>query len=425
MKAVLFLLYFCLVQAISLNAQNVPGYVPIAGLGGWWSFNGNANDESGNFNNGIVNGATLCPGQNGTQFTAYSFNGVSNTIDLNNPFFGGSQVNTFTIHTVVKINSVFNEGVIWAKDYPWADMALRISDQYGISLFWDNNVTGNRYSVIYSNTNVIQSGQFYSIDIVFQNSVGQIYVNGSPVFTNLLWYDQFGNTLSTSQIDAQCNFIGQSRFGLRYNGGTPTGYFNGIIDEYGIWNRALTQQEISALYNTCTAAITLEPTDQQVSLNSTASFSVNSADPSATYQWQTNQGLGWLNLFDAGQFSGVNTTSLNISNVNSLNNNQAFRCLVSTSGCADTSQVVYLTISTSIDVIEKDRFKLYPNPTKNFVVLKFESFGKRTIQITDQMRRVVKTVELDSNSIGFSVDDLASGVYLVKVGGIVRYMVIE
>jgi hypothetical protein len=42
-----------------LTAQNVPSYVPTNGLVGWWPFNGNANDESGNGNNGTVNGATL------------------------------------------------------------------------------------------------------------------------------------------------------------------------------------------------------------------------------------------------------------------------------------------------------------------------------------------------------------------------------
>ena len=44
--------------------QNVPSYVPTNGLVGWWPFNGNANDESGNGNNGTVNGATLTTDRN-------------------------------------------------------------------------------------------------------------------------------------------------------------------------------------------------------------------------------------------------------------------------------------------------------------------------------------------------------------------------
>jgi hypothetical protein len=42
----------------NLMAQ-VPNYLPTNGLVGWWPFNGNANDESGNGNNGTENGATL------------------------------------------------------------------------------------------------------------------------------------------------------------------------------------------------------------------------------------------------------------------------------------------------------------------------------------------------------------------------------
>ena len=36
-----------------------PAYVPANGLVGYWPFNGNANDESGNGNNGTINGAIL------------------------------------------------------------------------------------------------------------------------------------------------------------------------------------------------------------------------------------------------------------------------------------------------------------------------------------------------------------------------------
>ena len=43
--------------ALSINAfTQIPSYVPTNGLVGWWPFNGNANDESGNGNNGIPYG---------------------------------------------------------------------------------------------------------------------------------------------------------------------------------------------------------------------------------------------------------------------------------------------------------------------------------------------------------------------------------
>ena len=55
-------------------AQIVPNYVPTNGLVGWWPFNGNANDESGNGNNGTVYGAMLTNDRFGNLNSAYSFN---------------------------------------------------------------------------------------------------------------------------------------------------------------------------------------------------------------------------------------------------------------------------------------------------------------------------------------------------------------
>jgi hypothetical protein len=66
--------------SISTFAQ-IPTYVPANGLVGWWPFNGNANDESGNGNNGTVNGATLTTDRFGNANSAYDFDGVSNYID--------------------------------------------------------------------------------------------------------------------------------------------------------------------------------------------------------------------------------------------------------------------------------------------------------------------------------------------------------
>jgi hypothetical protein len=60
-------------HSLSSIAQ-VPSYVPTSGLVGWWPFNGNANDESGNGNNGTVNGATLTTDRFGNEGSAYDFN---------------------------------------------------------------------------------------------------------------------------------------------------------------------------------------------------------------------------------------------------------------------------------------------------------------------------------------------------------------
>ena len=49
----------------------LPDYLPTEGLVGWWPFNGNANDESGNGNDGVVNGATLIEDRDGNPNATY------------------------------------------------------------------------------------------------------------------------------------------------------------------------------------------------------------------------------------------------------------------------------------------------------------------------------------------------------------------
>ena len=62
-----------------------PVYVSTIGLAGWWSFSGNANDESINGNDGTVNGAILTTDRYGNSNSAYYFNGIDNNINLGTP----------------------------------------------------------------------------------------------------------------------------------------------------------------------------------------------------------------------------------------------------------------------------------------------------------------------------------------------------
>jgi hypothetical protein len=64
------------------STAQVPSYVPTNGLVGWWPFNGNANDESGNGNNGTVNGATLTTDRFGNANEAYIFGGNNILVPL-------------------------------------------------------------------------------------------------------------------------------------------------------------------------------------------------------------------------------------------------------------------------------------------------------------------------------------------------------
>ena len=110
MKKLLFLLVICL---SSTAFSQVPNYVPSNGLIGYWPFNGNANDESGNGNDGTVNGATLTADRFGNANSAYTF-GLGNYIQV--PYISAlDNLNDFTISLWVKIaglNSNTNCGLV-------------------------------------------------------------------------------------------------------------------------------------------------------------------------------------------------------------------------------------------------------------------------------------------------------------------------
>lgn len=78
------LLLFMLLVVNTIEAQNVPSYVSTNGLVGWWPFDGNTNELSGNGNNGIVNDTILTTDRYGVEDSAKSTTDLSKIkIDCN------------------------------------------------------------------------------------------------------------------------------------------------------------------------------------------------------------------------------------------------------------------------------------------------------------------------------------------------------
>ena len=71
-------LLFYVLLLFSIGNAQVPSYVPTNGLVGYWPFSSNANDVSGNGNNGTVNGATLSNDRFGIVNSSHRFDGLSN-----------------------------------------------------------------------------------------------------------------------------------------------------------------------------------------------------------------------------------------------------------------------------------------------------------------------------------------------------------
>jgi len=232
MKKIIFLL---LIITNTINAQ-VPSYVPTNGLVGYWPFNGNANDESGNGNNGVVNGATLAADRFGNLNKSYSF----------------TNSETIEIASQPSLNIAANYSIaLWylttADTFPAQDVMIKgINDFTGQSCYLRHHsstytpipdsekfayVSGAQmpYTNLSSSLPSINTWHFVVINI--QNSQADLYIDNNLI--NSVFFPNLSNMNNNSPLK-----IG----GGYYN-------FNGKIDDIGFWNRSLTQQEITAMYN--------------------------------------------------------------------------------------------------------------------------------------------------------------------------------
>ncbi|MBM3424744.1 MAG: LamG domain-containing protein, partial [Bacteroidetes bacterium] len=205
----------------------IPSYVPSNGLVGWWPFTGNANDLSVNGNNGTVNGATLTTDRFGNANQAYGFDGVNDYISLNSanlPYANSDR--TISIWFLKQ-----NNNSIWshtALSYGSASQSNALMISVGNNnLFtvqgWANDIATNQPS----------SNSWENLVFTLSSGLGTIYYNG--------------NLIATQNV-ANWNTI-QSVFYIGTRCDLNNSFFFGNIDDIGIWNRALTQQEITNLYN--------------------------------------------------------------------------------------------------------------------------------------------------------------------------------
>jgi hypothetical protein len=98
MKRFLLTLISTIFVVTLTKAQDLPSYIPSDGLVVYYPFNGNANDASGNGNNGAVSGATLTSDKDGNTNKAYEF-----TVDENVQL--GSSQDEITITSDPLMNS--------------------------------------------------------------------------------------------------------------------------------------------------------------------------------------------------------------------------------------------------------------------------------------------------------------------------------
>ncbi len=204
-------------------------YVDVGNLVAYYTFNGNANDESGNANHGTLYGATLTTDRLGNSNSAYTFDGTddyieaqdSATLDLTTDMTLAAWIYPTETKTQVIIRK---------------SSSITPPPPYGLAL----SETGDTIF------NLSPTGQFtqlrktgYELNkwsfIVgtYDGTTMKLYVNGN-----------LEETLSTSGSLNQND--GPLLIGTRLH--LPADTFKGKLDDIRIYNRALSESEIEALY---------------------------------------------------------------------------------------------------------------------------------------------------------------------------------
>lgn len=294
LRACLFVLILSLLFISAsevLNAQ-----VPTAGLIGAWTFSGNANDVSGSGNNGTVVNASLTIDRCGNANSAYSFNGSNSYIVMSSAGPTGNSSRSISFWaktTATNLMTTFGYGT------PSGGQAYAIQHNYNCQGI---GVDVNNQALTRGN-NCILNNAWHHIVAIINNTVGTalgnviFYVDGVqlPLITCII-------SGTTQTINTGTGFpitIGKVA-------DANARYFNGQLDDFYLYNRAITPTEVLQLYtaNTCSTVIS-GPT--VVCVGGVQVYSVTPIVGASSYSWSLPG--GWTGTSTSNTISVTTTTS--------------------------------------------------------------------------------------------------------------------
>ena len=300
MKKVNILLLVLLLPISTLMAQvNLKN-----GLVACYPFNANANDESGNNNNGTVNGATLTTDRFGKTNSAYNFDGSSYISADAEPFKNESY--SFCLWTKIdKLPSFEDQNSFITVGSTGGDQVFSISNSY--STLSATGFSVGSYNLgtprVSSNwTGIVPDTQkWYYIVFTRDKTTVKLYVDGILISNNAPNTSTNGNS---PDYQVPTNFVIGSRVG-------EYGYFQflqGSIDDIHIYNRAINSDEVKALYDgNIPQTITITSNNSAPCGGDNIEFTANGGSLTSKYQWKVND-------VNVGIQTTLNTFSYNFPN---------------------------------------------------------------------------------------------------------------
>lgn len=212
------------------NAQNTPPTVA-SGVVASYSFNGDGLDGSGFGNHADLKGAASATDRFGFGRSAALCDGASteitapNSAHLNSPFT--------TVSFWVKPNSLPGSGEVFLLSFGGWQERWKISLPPHGKPVWTTNHSNGISDMDSGDGNTLQAGEWKHVVMVHDGAKDKIFMNGALVAEK----DVAGTLNSTTYP-----------LGIGYNVVDGGNWFDGVIDEVLIYNYALSDGDITALY---------------------------------------------------------------------------------------------------------------------------------------------------------------------------------
>lgn len=201
------------------------------GLIAYYPFNGNANDESGNGIDGIVDGASLTDDRLGNSNTAYKFDGINDHIGMGYNVWSKSDLLSSSYTCWVKVGT-----------NPSYVINIEGSIFYRVSHFTIDATGGEPNCYI----SWPEDGEWHFFAATVKpnglNHEVKCYMDGVLQDTS---YESFSHWIDSRNSRFVLGMVPVSDWSPSADGG----WFGGDIDEVRIYNRVLTDTEIQELFN--------------------------------------------------------------------------------------------------------------------------------------------------------------------------------
>jgi len=267
-----------------------------------YTFAGNANDVTPFHNNATVNGAQLSKDRFNRSNQAYEFDGTNDVIIAAN----SPQLNSdfATVSFWINVDELPAQGESYLLSFGGWQERWKVSVPNHGKVVWTTNSTSGISDMDAGDANVLPTDQWRHVAFVHNGTQDKIFISGAKVAEK----NVTGTLKSTTRP-----------LGIGYNPIDTANYFNGSLDDIRIFNRALTDAEIAALYAAqVTEPLTTDSIAPNAPLNLTASVNFTNV----TLNWQPatdNVGVVSYNVFrDSVKIGTTTSTTFAVQNLAAL-----------------------------------------------------------------------------------------------------------